>query len=350
MKAVVFYKPGETRLESIKDPSPGPDDILIEVRSAGICPTDIRIMKYSKKGVVPPRVLGHEFSGVVKEVGRNVRDFSPSDRVVASPDAPCMVCDVCKRGRHALCENSLIIGYNIDGAYAEYMLIPKEFIERRLVYRFGEDVSFDSAALTEPVASCLEAVDYVDEVKRFTARDVLIIGDGPNATILAMLSKIYGAMKVVMMGKTEHRLRKVKELVADEVIDVKEGNPVEKALKLTKGKGFDIVFATVAVPDAIMNGVKSAAKEGVIHIFGGAAPGTTIELDPNLVHYRWLHITGTSSYSLSTFTKAYNLIMNKRLNLDPLISHRFSLNEWNKAIEYAEKWLGFKIVIHPHTQ
>jgi len=349
MKALVFHGPGDIRLEERPLPRVSDNEVLIKVDAAGICPTDIRIVKFGHSRVKTPRILGHEIAGTIFEVGNNVSGLMIGDKVVVNPLAPCLICDYCKRGFHNLCEHSTILGYNADGGYSEYMVLPSDFVKKGLVYKLSDNISVDVAALIEPVASCLEAIETIDKIIGIGVSSVMIVGDGPNAAILSLLAKLYGASRVVVMGKLEHRLKIIKKIVADEVVNVDEEG-FTKAMELTDGRGFEIVISSIGNRDAIINAIHSASKTGVIHIFGGAPPNTIIELDPNLIHYKRLVVTGSSGYRLETFNKAFIIVTRKLITLDEVISHKFNLNRWQEALNYVDEYRGFKVIFKPSSQ
>ena len=175
MKAAVFLSPSHIELQEVKRPKIGPGEVLIKVKAAGICGTDARILKGSKK-IPAPRIIGHEFAGEIQEVGEENEEWKPGDRVTVEPIIACGKCYCCLRGRFNICLTRPTIGYEYDGAFAEFVRIPSEAVDRGNLIRLPDDVSFEDAAFAEPLSACIQG----NERARIRKGDrVWIMGDGP---------------------------------------------------------------------------------------------------------------------------------------------------------------------------
>ena len=342
MKALVYHGPKVFGIEEKPLPSIGEKELLIKVLSVGICPTDVRIMHYGSSVMKPPVIMGHEVAGIVEEVGEGIEKFAKGDVVALPADAPCMGCETCRRGFHNMCENLLSIGYNVDGGYAEYMRVPRRFVEYGLVFKLPKDVDHASVALAEPVAAVLEGLKWS---RVGLGKSIAIIGDGPNALIALQISRVAGAKPIIVSGITPERLEIAKKLGADYVINAREEPAKEKILKLTGG--VDIAFVSVGLPETIKLGLEVARKGGMVHIFGGAKKGTTVEIDPNILHYNQIIFTGATGYTPRTYEEALCLILNGIVKIRPLISHELPLEKILDGIALVKEWKGLKVVVHP---
>jgi len=240
--------PGNIEVRDIEKPAvPADDWVLIKVKAAGVCGTDLHIW-HDKFRYWPPVVLGHEFSGEITEVGTKVSRFKPGDRVVAEPkNEACGICDVCRRGKIQLCERRRAPGWGVHGAFTDYIVMP-EF----LLHRIPENVSYELAALAEPMAIC---VHQVLERSGVECQDTIVVtGGGPIGIMGAFIAKAAGAAKVIMTGTSAGeyvRFETAKRLGTDFIINADRENPVETVMGLTNGKGADMVIEASGARSAI---------------------------------------------------------------------------------------------------
>lgn len=279
MLAAVLYGKENVQLEHIAIPHIGPGDILVRVRAALTCGTDVKVFRrgYHARMIVPPAVFGHELAGDVVAVGDEVTHFRPGQRIVAANSAPCMECFYCLRGRVNLCDDLL---FN-NGAYAEYIRIPARIVERN-TYEIASHLRFRDAALAEPLACVVKGLEDTG----ITAGDtVAVIGIGPIGSMFVRLAKLRGA-HVISIGRRRARLEHTLHLGADRVIATEEiADPVAEVRKMTDGRGADIVIEAVGKPETWRWSVEMLCRGGVVNFFGGPPSGTHVELDTNLLHY-----------------------------------------------------------------
>lgn len=321
--AALVYGPGDVRLEQVRREVPGPNDVLIDVRAATICPSDLREYRGVKPAHHPLRV-GHELAGYVAEVGAAVTRVKPGDRVTALSWTPCMQCYQCRRGSFSACENRTI---NMGG-FAEYMLV-REWT----VFKVPDRCSFEKASCTEPLASILKANTEVTPVHG--GDQVVVYGLGPMGVLHAQVARMLGA-RVIGIDLIPMRRELALRVGCHDVIDPNAGDVVEQVKALTGGRGANVTMVTVggsAEPACTETAVNFAAHGGKINIFAGTYPVTPMSIDPNLVHYGELTITGTRSYNLRTFQMALELISDNRIDV---LSVRFpdvTLNEIQRGFE-----------------
>ena len=322
MKAALLYGKGDLRLVEVDTPKIGPNDILVKVKVCAVCPTDIRKYRTGNHLVTGfPMNLGHEWTGDVVKVGDNVKGFRKGMR---------------------------IIGAGFAG-YAEYAKIPRTYRKLGMVLEIPDNVSYEEGTFLEPLADCIHAVKDQAEAK---AEDtIMIIGAGQMGLQLLMVAKCIGAT-VIVSELMEKRVEYAEKFGADYVINASKENPVETVKKLTKGWGADSVIISIGRPLAIEQGLKMVKKGGRVVIFGGAPEGSIVRLDPNIIHYGEVTLTGSfwvgaTEINIKLYQEALSLIASKRVPVAKLITHRFTLDEIHKAFQVQENKEGLKAVIIP---
>ncbi len=340
MKAAVLYGIRDLRLEDVPKPELSDNEVLIRVGASGICGTDIHIYRGEWK-TNTPIILGHEFSGVIADVGREVKGLNIGDPVVAEPNIPCGSCYFCRMSeRNYFCENLEATGVTINGAFAEYVKIVASN-----VYRLPEGYNLDEAALIEPLACCVRGIDQA-EIK--VGDTVAIIGAGPVGLILLQLALQSGASMVIQTDMEDSRLSLAKDLGADHTINVTEEDPVESIKELTGGYGVDVAIEAVGKPEAITQAMRATRRGGRLVIFGVSPEDAVWKVRPFELYDKELTIK-TSYRSPYTFQRAVKIAVSGRVRLKPLISHIFKLDDIHRAFEVAEKRLegAVKVLVKP---
>jgi L-iditol 2-dehydrogenase len=352
MKAAVLKGPRRIELEEVPTPKLGVNDVLVEVRACGVCGSDIAYYQRGRADVPPPIILGHEFSGVIVELGETAKKlglFKEGDRVVAEPVMACGSCPSCKQGYPNMCERPTVLGVSVNGGMAEYCAVRYDYL-----HKIPENVSFEEAAFTEPLACALNAIKKLRIVPGASAA---VIGPGPIGLMVVQYLKKSGLSPVILMGTRDYRLEMGLKLGADYAINTKErgskyysGSPVEKVKELTNGRGVDRVFVATGSVDANQIAVEITAPRGIVVFFGGASYEPTSRVSIPL----WEATLGEKEFTFAwlspfTFPDALNAISKKLVDVKPLITHTFTLNEVGKAIETAEKRLenALKVQIKP---
>jgi len=340
MKAVILHKVRDLRVEDVPAPKILADEVLIEVKATGICGTDLHIYKGEWKTRMPI-ILGHEFSGAVANLGREVEDLNVGDHVVAEPNIVCGKCRFCLMSeRNYFCENLEAVGVTVNGAFAEYVKT-----KGRNVYKTPEELSFDEAALIEPLACCIRGLD---QAGIRTGDVIAIVGAGPIGLILLQLVKTGGASMVIQTDIDEIRLELARKLGADHVLNVSRDNPAEAVKRLTGGYGVDVAIEAVGSPETIIQAMKVTRRGGRLNIFGVSPQDAVWEVKPFDLYEKELTIT-TSYRSPFTFQRAVRIASTGRVDLKPLISHVFRLGEIGRAFDVAEKKLegAIKVLVKP---
>jgi len=346
MRAARFYAPGKLKLEQISIPQIGPGEILVRVKAALTCGTDVKMYKRGHPKVIPPMTLGHEFAGIVAEVGEEASSrFEVGDRVAVANSAPCNGCFFCKVGKPNLCDHLLetLIGFSIDGAYAEYIRVPTPIV-RQNAYKIGRDISFEEAALLEPLAC---AVNGNDAANINLGDTVAIIGSGPIGLIHLQLARLKGASKIIVTDLRGERLKTASLLGADFVIDASKEDQLSRVKNLTEGLGADVVIEAVGLPQTWELAVKITRKAGTTLFFGGCPSGSQISLDTERIHYEDLTLKGIFHHTPLSVLKAYKLISSGNFKGKPLITDLMPLAGVEKALQKMAKGECIKIAITP---
>jgi D-arabinitol dehydrogenase (NADP+) len=325
MLAAQILSPHQTRVTDLQEPMLNPNDVLIEIKRAGICGTDLHIWNGSYALAKYPVVPGHEFSGVVAGVGDNVNNFKVGDRVTADPNVPCNQCEFCQRGQFNQCLNLEAIGVTRDGAFARYVAAPES-----VVYDIG-NMPFAQAALIEPLACVAWGLK---QVQVQPGDNVLIFGAGPMGSLMMQAVKSAGAASVVMVDKEDWRLELAHKLGATQIVNADE-------LRLDSFKdlaphGFHIVADATGVPKVIEQTFSYVRPGGKIWIFGVANSDAKASFIPYEVFRKDLKIIG--SFALNkTFPESIAMIQSGAVKVDTLISHHLPLEQFEEGLQIAAK-------------
>lgn len=311
------------KLEKVKIPSITSDEVLIQVKVCGICGSDIHAYKGRHPFVHPPIVLGHEFSGLVSEIGSGVKAISKGEKVTTEPNVVCGECYNCLHGRYNICVNLKVIGcVGHNGAFAEYIIVPKD-----KVIKLPQGISWDEAALIEPAAVAVHAVKKAEQ--RIGDR-VIILGAGPIGLLVMQVAKVSGAKEVIITDLLDYRLKKACDLGADRTINSSSENLVD-LVKEDYGERIDLIYDCVGIEETISQAIQIARKGTKILIVG--VPEGKIGVNLAYVQDRELELLGSLMYVREDFTTALELIHQGKIKVRPLVSHHFTLEETDKAFQ-----------------
>jgi len=303
MTAAVLYGKEHLEIEQVDVPTIGAGDVLVRVRAALTCGTDVKVFRrgYHARMIKPPALFGHELAGDIVSVGEGVKGFHLGQRVMAANSAPCGVCFYCQRDQENLCEDLL---FN-NGAYAEYIRIPDRIV-RRNMYVLEDGVGYQDAALAEPLACVMRGLE---ESGIKPGDNVVIIGLGPIGMMFVRLAKSMYKARVIAVGRRQPQLDRAARMGADELILNKDGADAVSAVKaMTHGRGADVVIEAVGLPELWQLGVHMLRRGGVINFFGGCASGTEVGLDTNLLHYSELTCKASFHHTPALMRKALEAV------------------------------------------
>jgi L-iditol 2-dehydrogenase len=308
MSAAVLYGKEQLRIERVSVPQLGPGDVLVRVRAALTCGTDVKVFRrgYHAKMIRPPALFGHELAGDVAAVGSDVAGFHVGQRVVAANSAPCGDCFYCQRSQENLCQDLL---FN-NGAYAEFIRIPERIVEKNM-HAIPDHVSYQDAALVEPLACVMRGLEESGVKPGDT---VAVIGLGPIGMMFVRLAKSVYNARVIAIGRRRSQLDRASGMGADEVVLNEEGSDVVTPVhKLTGGRGADIVIEAVGLPEVWQLAIKLLRRGGVVNFFGGCPEGTEVPVDAGLLHYSELTLKASFHHTPALIRQALDIISRGRV-------------------------------------
>ncbi len=341
MKAVRYYAPLDIRYEEINVKEPAEGEVLVKVEAALTCGTDVKTLRRGHPLLIKetPSGFGHEFSGTIAKLGEGVEGFEVGDRVVAANSAPCGECFFCRKGEENLCENL----YLLNGAYAQYITIPRLIVEKNLI-KIPDDVSFRRAAFSEPLANVVHGIARTPINKGDT---VGIVGIGPIGLMFARLAKLKGA-RVIAMGRNPLKLKAAHDFAqADEIIDLKKyPNPKELILSLTPEKrGLDVAVECVGLPEIWESMFGLVRRGGTVHLFGGCSSGTTVNIDTRRIHYDEVNVVSVFHHTPKYFREALRLISTGEVDVEKLITKTMQMKYAKKALEMHKNGEAIKVLL-----
>ena len=346
MRAAVYHGKDDVRLEMVPVPCIGPGELLIRVHTCGICGTDLK--KIATGSHSAPRIFGHETAGMVAAVGAGVRNFRVGDRVMAFHHIPCGECYYCRHKVFAQCpvykKVGCTAGYEPSGGgFSEYVRVMDWIVERGVV-RIPEEVSFEQACFVEPVNTCLKGVVTLGLQ---AGEIVVVIGQGPIGIILGSLAKRAGA-RVITSDLFPQRLKISKAFGLEETVDGSQTDLVSRVRELTEGRGADAVILAVGGNKLIRSAMDACRPGGRVLLFAQTVHGEAV-IDPAAVCVDEKTLLGSYSASVDLQEESVRLVFSRAMNLEGLISHRFSLEESLEALTLAAhpQADSLKIVIQP---
>jgi L-iditol 2-dehydrogenase len=347
MRAAVYRGKGNVVVETVPVPAIGAGEVLIRVAACGICGTDLKKIEYGF--VAAPQIFGHEVSGTVVATGAGVTKWKLGDRVMSFHHVPCGSCFYCERRLFSQCpaykKVGLTAGFDPNGGgFAQFVRAMPWVAERGMV-AIPDDVSFDEAAFIEPVNTCIKAVEKARVASGETA---VVMGLGPIGLLLAMLSKLEGATVIGSDPMAERRAKSL-SLGLDLAVDPRQGKLAEEIRSRSEGRGADVVLVAVPIPVALTDALSLVRPGGRVLLFAQNDPLMKIEFPAAAVGVEEKEILGSYSAAIDRAEEAARLIFTHRLRVIELISHRFSLEDMDKALQLAARPVGdsLKVVIHP---
>jgi len=339
VKAAVWYGGKTIRIEDLPKPEIKEDEVLVKVRAAGICGSELHAYEGISERRKPPLVMGHEFAGEVAEVGRRVEGFQKGDRVVIEPITRCGICDQCLRGRGNICRNVKLLGLHVNGAFAEYVPAPA-----RNCYELPDNVKFEEASTVEPLAVAVHAANRTP-IK--LGDNVVVLGAGVIGLMALQVVRLMGARKVFVTDVVDYRLALAKKLGADEVINSKVEDPARKVMGLTDMKGADAVLEAVGIQSTVQQAISMVGIGGRITVIGMLEKAMSLGMLDFVV--KELDLKGSYGYVSDEFKAALGLISDKKVNVKSLITNVLPLSEIAQGFELLHKRVEgvIKVVIKP---
>lgn len=329
MKAAVAYDFGDVRIEEVEVPTLGPQDALVQVKACGICSGDVTPWYIRKKC---PIVVGHEPAGVVVEVGADVTDFRPGDRVFFHHHAPCFTCRQCRRGNHVMCPTWRSSNL-VPGGVAEFVKVPQVNLQGDTL-RLPDGMSWADGTLIEPLACVVKAF------KRANLQPgdrVAIMGLGVMGQMMALLAKHMGAGLLMGSDRVPFRLQKAREFGVDRVVDLATETFPEAVREATGGDGADLVLVCPASPKAVEEGILCAGQGSKVLMFMGPQPGTPLTVDMNHVYFNEIDLISSYSCGPEDTREAMRLIAEGVVTENHLVTHRFPMEQIGEACDLTAR-------------
>ncbi len=341
MKAVRLTGKDSLHLTEVPIPEISSREILLKVRAASICGTDVRMYKNGAKNVddAHPLIPGHEFSGDIAAAGADVTAYHVGQKVSVAPNIGCGVCDMCVSGNTHLCRNYKAFGVSMDGGFAEYVRIPETAILQGNITPLQNDISYAEAALVEPLSCVYNGQKLLNAPE---GADTLIIGMGPIGIMHIMMAKVFGAGRIFVNDLVTERVKKAKELIPD-VIPL-EGD-ITAGLSAFGAEGVDVCIIAAPAASAQAQSLEYMNMNGKILYFGGLPAGReNVSINTNLIHYKQLTIQGCSKQSVSEYRLCAKMVNDGRIPLSLIMSDSYRIEQFQEAMDNAAAARGLKHV------
>jgi L-iditol 2-dehydrogenase len=342
MRAAMLYDVKDLRVEDVPVPKVEAGEVLVRVKAATTCGTDLKILQrgYVEKVIKLPTIFGHEWAGDVVEVSDRVEWPKKGMRVRAGNSAPCLRCAMCHKGKYNLCEDMIWLW----GAYADYIKVPARMVLVN-TQEIPEHVSYEEAAITEPLACVLHGTE---EAGVKLGDTVAIIGAGPIGLLHLLAAKKLGAEKAIIIDLVEERLDFAGKLGADETVNARKTNVVDEVRQATGGYGADVVIEAIGLPATWEQALRLVRKGGTVLEFGGCPPGTEVKLNAEQLHYGEITVLGAFHTTPLHFRKALSLIASRTIDVRPLVTRNMRLEDIREAFDIlATSKTEIKIAITP---
>ncbi|MEJ7642205.1 MAG: alcohol dehydrogenase catalytic domain-containing protein [Candidatus Nitrosocosmicus sp.] len=359
MRAAVFSGPNIMHIRELKCLQGNENEklVLLKVNSCSVCGYDAQVFRNGHSKVKPPIILGHEICGEViqNNTNFNKETIKIGSRVAVSPLVPCLNCWYCNNEQYNMCINLKEIGSTINGGFAEYIRVPQNTAMIGGLVPIPDKLSNEEASLLEPLSCCLNAFNNLIVPSTKEIGSVVIIGDGPIGLINLQLAKnFFGAKSTGIIGQVPLRMQKAKSMGADMVLSFPKNHDIakiktilDKVLEFTKGIGADAIIIATSDPAALDFAIKISSKNSKIIIFAGISKRkNTVAIDPNWIHHNQISIAGSFSATPKMLADAVRIASTKEIDLSQMITHRFSLDDIEKAMITTEKFYGLRSVIH----
>ncbi len=335
MQGIVWHGQYDLRLEDVKEPVCGEGELLLQVKCAGICGSDLMIYSGKHKRATPPTILGHEFTGVVVERrGAGRPEVQVGERVVVNPNYACGDCELCLAGKGHICEKKGLYGVDVDGGFAPYVKVAL-----KSAVPLPKEVSYEEAVLIEPLAVAVRAV-AIGQVG--VGSSIVVIGGGPIGLLTAMVARVAGARAVLVIEPQPYR-RQLAHSLGFQVLAPDEASRAH-VMDLTHGRGVALVFDAAGVPPAARTSMELVKRAGRIVII--AVYKEPVVVDLGVLGYSELEIRGTTVYTPAEFAQSVGLVAERRLDPTLVVTNRLALTEGVHAIEALSKGMNAgKIVL-----
>jgi len=345
LKAAVLENLNNIKVKEVDTPECREDEILLKVEACGICRTDMKCFTMGQRDLKMPRILGHEISGAAVKVGSKVASINKGDRLQVSPGITCGECDYCRQGLDNLCNELKIMGFNYDGGFAQFLLVPSRGVRNGVLNRIPDNISSEEASMTEPLACCINMQESLNLGKGDT---VLIFGGGRLGILNAKLARTKGAKKIILIEPHEKRALGPpdgEKYEFDYCINPLKTDALKEVMRITKNKGVDVVITCCPGTEAFYSGLQMVAKRGRFGFFSGLTGNGLSLTDLNLIHYKELCVKGSYGCSIKHNSAALELLASGAIKVKDILGQTIGLDDIEKGLGMVENMAELSVTI-----
>ncbi len=345
MKAAILEELGRITVRDHQRPQGGDTQAILRVEACAVCGSDLRIFRFGSDRVKLPAIMGHEISGQVVEVGKNVKRVRAGDRIAVGADVPCGECYWCQNGMGTNCRINYAIGYQFPGGFQEFMPLNVTILKYGPVTPIPDHVSYEEAAIAEPLACAINGF----ELARFSpGKSICIIGLGPIGCMMLELTKVFGASRVFAVQRSKKRLEMARVFLPEaRFICTEEEDAVKVVMDETNGEGVDFVITAAGTVKSHEHAITMVRHRGYVNLFGGLKNQPPLSIDSNLIHYKECFVMGSHGSLPRHHETAVNLITEGRISAKRFISKVFPLEKIGEAFAFHESRQGLKTIVAP---
>ena len=342
MQALVKTSPDHAEIQTVPIPDCGPGEVLIRVKSAALCGTDLHILEWNSwamgAGIKLPFIFGHECSGDIVSVGAGVTTLQVGDRIAVETHVPCGNCDQCLNGEQHICNNLRIFGVHMNGCFAQYSVVPA-----MCARKIPDAIDYDTGSMMEPIGTAFRAIFEA----QVGGSNVLVLGCGPIGLFAVASAKILGSNLIVASDVSASRLAIAQQVGADRLINPLESDITKQILKETNGYGVDVIIEASGNASALSQSFKLLRKGGTVALIG--LPGQPVELEVGKdIVFKEAKVFGIHGRKMfSTWHRMERMLENRKLDVGPIMTHKFPLDQWQEGVRLAKSGEACKVIFRP---
>ncbi len=343
MKAVIFHGKDDIRIEEWDKPICGENEVLVKMEACAVCGTDMKAFYHGNPRMQPPRIMGHEFCGLIEECGANVDGFENGERVVMATSISCGECFYCKKGHTNLCANIKPMGFYFDGGMAEYIIIPELAIKRGHLIKVPLDVEPNIACIAEPLSCAINSLQNVGIEEGDT---VLVMGAGPLGILNLSVAKELGASKTILAEVSDERLKIAESFKVDRLVNSAKEDLHAIIMEMTDGIGVDRVIVTAPAAAPQEQALSLVRKQGSVCLFASLPEDSKyLKIDSRLIHYGEIKLVGTSDSTPAQVKKAVEIIGRESFPAEKIATHTLPLERIKDSFQLMKDGVALRVVL-----
>ncbi len=345
MNALIYRGPGDIRLEQVPAPACEEAEIRVKVDACAVCGTDLKSYLHGNPKITPPRIIGHEFTGIIQTRGGAVRGFAVGERIVMATSVSCGACAYCQRGWTNLCVDMAAMGFKFEGGMAEFVVVPERALRNGHVVKVPPGVRPEHAALAEPLSCCVNAAENCGIQPRDT---VAVIGAGPMGIMNAVIAREFGAARVILADINDARLKQAEAFGFDRLVNPAAEDLAKVVKDMTGGLGADVCIVAAPAAKPQEEAINLVRKRGLVCLFASLpAGGSLLSIDSRPLHYNELRVVGTSDSTPTQVKRAVALIAGGSVPMGKLATHVLPLADFQRAFALMQSGESLRVVLRP---